>query len=529
LAINIGIKYSGTRIVSKMSGSELSNAFRRARAQTTEGAQPPSGNFQAEYTFTDRELHDVIEFFEVMNTPPNHQSLGGKTTQWTTTSNRQNPVASTSFDVGEYMNLPSSLPSQPAIGTLQFHPRTSPDDDLHDMPQQPHSTLPQNIRQPYSSRQLPVKHEWNDRGEQPNASNVVTPQGNLRELHGRGASGSGNDFSAVTNSGLNTMGRIGVNNGLSTPALDSSRMSGLNTHVDHLLGPGYLCEDELPLKVSHGASEKQRRDRINSMIDQLRLLVPPRGGGAQDPVAMSAADAAMMEGKRSKYLVLAETIQLLRQQQRQIEEKDAELAQLRAWKRQHQQQGGGGRSPHTECALELELLETQNLQIKSNCTSETGNSQTYGEEDSEDESMNMRGAEPAKHLEVSGVVVDMGPNHCYIKITMLDRRGLLSDILNAIATLPLEVKRAAITTSRDGKVTDIFEVILDPGTQLSEEELRNQVLSALFASESVSSGSKRRVLNGVRGSMDISRDISSILEEDEVTTGNRARSVTRNY
>jgi hypothetical protein len=25
-------------------------------------------------------------------------------------------------------------------------------------------------------------------------------------------------------------------------------------------------------KVSHGASEKQRRDRINSMIDQLRLL-----------------------------------------------------------------------------------------------------------------------------------------------------------------------------------------------------------------------------------------------------------------
>jgi hypothetical protein len=34
---------------------------------------------------------------------------------------------------------------------------------------------------------------------------------------------------------------------------------------------------------------------------------------------------------------------------------------------------------------------------------------------------------------------------------MLDRRGLLSDILNAIATLPLEVKRAAITTSRDGE------------------------------------------------------------------------------
>jgi hypothetical protein len=126
-------------------------------------------------------------------------------------------------------------------------------------------------------------------------------------------------------------------------------MSGLNTHADHLLGPGYLCEDEFPLKVSHGASEKQRRDRINSMIDQLRLLVPPRGGGAQDPVATSAADAAMMEGKRSKYVVLAETIQLLRQQQRQIEEKDAELAQLRAWKRQHQQQGGGGRSPHTVC------------------------------------------------------------------------------------------------------------------------------------------------------------------------------------
>eukprot|EP00976_Prorocentrum_cordatum_P084240 1185572-Prorocentrum_minimum.AAC.4 len=58
---------------------------------------------------------------------------------------------------------------------------------------------------------------------------------------------------------------------------------------------------------------------------------------------------------------------------------------------------------------------------------------------------------------------------------MVDRRGLLSDILNALQPLPLEVKRAAITTSPDGIVTDIFDVKLDDGAGLDSDQLRTQV------------------------------------------------------
>jgi UTP:GlnB (protein PII) uridylyltransferase len=61
----------------------------------------------------------------------------------------------------------------------------------------------------------------------------------------------------------------------------------------------------------------------------------------------------------------------------------------------------------------------------------------------------------------TGIEVDKGPNHCYIKVSCQDRRGLLADILMAINALPMEVRRAAITTSTEEHVTDIFEMRRD--------------------------------------------------------------------
>ena len=51
--------------------------------------------------------------------------------------------------------------------------------------------------------------------------------------------------------------------------------------------------------VSHSAAEKQRRDRINSLIDELRGIVPPQGGGQDN-------------SKRPKHAVLSDTIVLLK-------------------------------------------------------------------------------------------------------------------------------------------------------------------------------------------------------------------------
>lgn len=87
--------------------------------------------------------------------------------------------------------------------------------------------------------------------------------------------------------------------------------------------------DDGPAKVSHGASEKQRRDRINSMIDQLRRLVPP-GGGARGGMGSAAPgmpppspELCALEGKRSKYVVLAETIQLVTLLTHQVRDRGA--------------------------------------------------------------------------------------------------------------------------------------------------------------------------------------------------------------
>eukprot|EP00959_Pyramimonas_sp_CCMP1952_P406704 8524366-Pyramimonas_sp.AAC.1 len=141
------------------------------------------------------------------------------------------------------------------------------------------------------------------------------------------------------------LGRMdGLGNRISSPGmiLDSEACGmagppvsgGANNVADQ-----QLKEEEPSSKVSHGASEKQRRDRINSMIDQLRVLVPPKGHASAAGTVTSAADLAIADGKRSKYVVLAETIQLISVQKRQLAEKDAELASLREWKRAREAEG----------------------------------------------------------------------------------------------------------------------------------------------------------------------------------------------
>lgn len=87
---------------------------------------------------------------------------------------------------------------------------------------------------------------------------------------------------------------------------------------------------------------------------------------------------------------------------------------------------------------------------------------------------------------VPGVEVDMGPDHCYLKVTCPDRRGLLADVLHALRTLPLEITRAAITTGPDGFATDIFELKQTyHGTdkEMSAEEIQAAVESRLKEAE----------------------------------------------
>jgi len=430
---------------------------------------------EGEYTFTDKELY---EFLEVMNTPP-----GKPPARWPM-ANRNNMSGmdtNGTNNVMDFVNMPSALP-------LQFHPHLSPDNQL--LSQHINGQLSREVGQ-MGAGGLAVKQEWDTRADMTAAPMM---NGNMCHMNGGGLPGvpTVKGFNPVMPSGLN-----GMANGRGMEPemiLDSEACLGPvmgSNLVEHK-------EEEQPTKVSHGASEKQRRDRINSMIDQLRVLVPPKGA-AQSASTVSSADQAIIEGKRSKYVVLAETIQLISVQQRQLAEKDAELARLREWKRAHEAEGGGNHHPEVS-SLEQEMLKTQMLQIKSP-TSSDNRDKTSGSnkmDDSEEESNFSPSNSDRKASEgsspASGVVVDMGTSHCYIKVWMVDRRGLLSDILNALQPLPLEVKRAAITTSPDGVVTDIFDVKLDDGVSLTSEQLKGQVERSLRAMEETTLGAKRRHL-----------------------------------
>ena len=44
------------------------------------------------------------------------------------------------------------------------------------------------------------------------------------------------------------------------------------------------------------------------------------------------------------------------------------------------------------------------------------------------------------------------------QVNCRDRRGLLSDVITAIKSFPLEITTAAVTTTADGYVYDVFQV-----------------------------------------------------------------------
>jgi hypothetical protein len=66
--------------------------------------------------------------------------------------------------------------------------------------------------------------------------------------------------------------------------------------LEELGGGSAAAADGLP-KVSHGASEKQRRDRINGMIDQLRVIGAPTGTRGIGHRAISACGAGGRAGR----------------------------------------------------------------------------------------------------------------------------------------------------------------------------------------------------------------------------------------
>ena len=219
-------------------------------------------------------------------------------------------------------------------------------------------------------------------------------------------------------------------------------------------------EDDGSQRVSHGASEKQRRDRINAMIDELRMLVPGQAGGG--------------EGRRSKYIVLQDTINMIAALKARCQAQERELVALRAAGASEGASGGVQTQDQQQQMMMLmgqdgqglDPVREESIRNPANGTNSTLNSgQTIN------------------------VAVEMGEEICYVKIKAPDRQGLLQDILNALHALPMTVQRAVVTTDSENGVvfvTDIFELKINTAIpveqRMSPEDVKTHIHQSMHAS-----------------------------------------------
>ena len=151
------------------------------------------------------------------------------------------------------------------------------------------------------------------------------------------------------------------------------------------------AEDKREARATHGACEKQRRDRINAKIEELRLLLVPATASAEDKA-----------NPRSKLEVLQCACD-------RITELEARLSSLTA----HAPAEAAAAAPPRD-SLEALLLP-----------------------------------EPSGGGGNAGVEVQLGAKDdtCFVRVRCPDRRGLLSDLMSALKTLSLEVVATTIINS----------------------------------------------------------------------------------
>ena len=220
-----------------------------------------------------------------------------------------------------------------------------------------------------------------------------------------------------------------------------SRTKGKNV-LTHAI-PQRFLPPETKSTVSHSAAEKQRRDRINTLIDELREMVP---------LDAECEDSNYLEDplKRPKHVVLSDTIKYVKKTLAGIKVEAIDIPKNSSAKKIHSQ--------HSQQSLNSESL-LRRSRDNSDASSEKSDL-----------------SEGGNTVDIS-VDLDQDKN-LSVNVLGKDRNGLLHDITRALKALNLEIKHAVIQTRKDGCVNDIFEI--EKGTcTLTTDEIRTSIVSCL--------------------------------------------------
>lgn len=229
--------------------------------------------------------------------------------------------------------------------------------------------------------------------------------------------------------------------------------------------------------LSHSVAEKQRRDRINTLIDELRELVP---------IDLESAEASNQPygedpSKRPKHVVLSDTIKFVRnvlnQQQLQIQ------MQQQQQQHQHQQQQQQQQNDLSQVKQELSngsaspdvaKSEGEKLQPQSSDPTKIALARPFR---SQSESSNNSFDSSDEGIEINVTPMENMDKYS-VNVNGKDRNGLLLDITRALKSMELEIKTAVIKTEATGLVNDSFEVDKSYCT-LTAKEVETQLVSSL--------------------------------------------------
>ncbi|GAX78175.1 hypothetical protein CEUSTIGMA_g5617.t1 [Chlamydomonas eustigma] len=217
--------------------------------------------------------------------------------------------------------------------------------------------------------------------------------------------------------------------------------------------------------LSHSSTEKQRRDRLNSLIDELRELVPPSGEVQSD----------FAGGKRPKHTILADTIAYLKKIKDGAKSEPCSPTASEN-KTEHFSEAG-------DLAFGRSLSDTgcNDKPFDSNSQNSACQDDTIAPAQSSTGPEIKEKVKISNPLDAAVSVESSETGRLYLQVRCRNRRGLLADITAALSHVPVEILSGTVITQDDEMVYDVFELTpLKDASEHSYEALSNMVQKAVF-------------------------------------------------